>query len=140
LDYNDIGRERFVYWDEDNLSLSLFRYKPGKIRTDKATQFVLCFKESGSACFSTACVYEALGKILEDWKREKREFDFRYVVPVPSHLAHEVSASSKLICGFISKMFPWLQYPGELLFREEDMPAAHLAYPGQRPTATEQFQ
>jgi len=134
------GRERIDFWDEDNLSLSLFRYKPGELgQTDTATQFVLCFKESGSACLSTACiqVYEALGKFLEDWKRE---FGCRYVVPVPSHLAHEVSSSSKLMCGFIAKMFPWLRYPEELLFRKESVPAAHLAYPGQRPTATEHFQ
>lgn len=44
------------------------------------------------------------------------------------------------MCGFIAKMFPWLDYPQELLFRKETMNAAHLAYPGQRPTATEHFQ
>jgi hypothetical protein len=77
---------------------------------------------------------------LEDWKIEKREFGFQYAVPVPSHLAHEVSPSSKLMCGFISKMFPWLQYPEGLLFRKENVPAAHLAYPGQRLTAPEHFQ
>jgi hypothetical protein len=137
--YSDIGQERIDYWDPDNLSLSLFRYKPGKLgQTDKATQFVLCFKESGSACLSTACVqvYKALGKFSEDWKRE---FDCRYVVPVPSHLAHEVSPSSKLMCGFIAKMFPCLRYPEDLLFRKESVTAAHMAYHGQRPTATEHF-
>jgi hypothetical protein len=140
VDYSDIGRERIDFWDEDNLSLSLFRYKPGKLgQTDKATQFVLCFKESGSACLSTACVqvYEALGKFSEDWKCK---FGCRYVVPVPSHLAHKVSPSSKLICRFIAEMFPWLHYPEELLFRMETMKPAHLAYPGQRPTSTEHFQ
>lgn len=143
MDYSDIGRELFVHWDEDNLSLSLFRYKPVKLgQPDKATQFVLCFKESGSACLSTACVqvYEALGKILDAWKRENREFGLRYVVPVPSHLAGKVSLSSDLMYAFIAKMFPWLQYPKELLFRKEDVPAAHLAYHGQRLTAPEQFQ
>jgi predicted amidophosphoribosyltransferase len=140
MDYSNIGRERIDFWDEDNLSLSLFGYKSGKLgQTDKASQFVLCFKESGAACLSTACVqvYEALGKFSEDWKRK---FDCRYIVPVPSHLAHEVSPSSKLMCGFIAKMFPWLQYPEKLLFRKESVPAAHLAYPGQRPTSTEHFQ
>jgi hypothetical protein len=137
--YSDIGQERVDYWDEDNLSLSLFRYKPGKLgETDKATQFVLCFKESGSACLSTACVqvYEALGKFSDDWKRE---FGCRYVVPVPSHIARKVSPSSKLMCGFIAKMFPWLQYPEELLFRKETVTAAHMANPWQRLSVKEQF-
>lgn len=138
--YADIGRERIDYWDEDNLSLSLFRYKPGKTgQTDRATQFILCFKNSGSACLSTACVqvYEALGRFSEDWSAK---FGCRYIVPVPSHLAHEVSLSSELMCGFIAKMFPWLLYPKKLLFRKENVPAAHLAYSGHRLSPTEQFQ
>jgi hypothetical protein len=140
VDYSNIGRERIDSWDEDNLSLSLFRYKPGEIgRTDTATRFVLCFKESGSACFSTAVaqVFEAVGKFAEDWKRE---FGCRYIVPVPSHLAGHVSPSSRSMCRFVVRNFPWLQYPEELLFRKENVPAAHLAYPGQRPTATKHFQ
>jgi hypothetical protein len=140
VDYSNIGRRRIDSWDEDNLSLSLFRYEPGKLgRSDEPTQFILCFKDSGSACLSTACVqvYEALGKFAEDWRRE---FDCRYVVPVPSHLAHEVSPSSKLMCGFIVKTFPWLQYPERLLFRKDSVPAAHLAHPGQRPSVTKHFQ
>ncbi len=139
MDYSNIGRERRDYWDAYNLSLSLFRYKPVEIgQTDTATQFVLCFKESGSACLSSACVqvYEAIGKFSEEWRGE---LGCRYIVPVPSHLARKVSPSSKLMCGFIAKMFPWLQYREELLFPESDVPAAHLAYPGQRPTATEHF-
>jgi hypothetical protein len=138
--YNDIGRERIDFWDEANLSLSLFRYKPGKTgQADKATQFILCFKESSSACLSTAVVqaYEALGKFAEDWKRE---FGCRYIVPVPSHLAYTISASSKLMCLFIVRMFPWLQYPEDLLYRRESVTPAHLACPGQRPTSTEHFQ
>jgi hypothetical protein len=48
VDHSNIGRERIDSWDEDNLSLSLFQYKPGKIgQTDTATQFILCFKEFG---------------------------------------------------------------------------------------------
>jgi hypothetical protein len=138
--YSDIGRERIDFWDDDNFSLSLFRYNPGKPgESDKATQFILCFKNSGSSCLSTACVqvYEALGKFSEGWDAE---FGCRYIVPVPSHLAYEVSLSSELMCGFIAKMFPRLQYPKQLLFRKENVPAAHLAYPGQRPTSTEHFQ
>jgi predicted amidophosphoribosyltransferase len=140
LDYDNVCRKRIDFWDEDNRSLSLFRYEPGKLgRSDEATQFILCFKDSGSACLSTACtqVYEALGKFADDWRRE---FDCRYIVPVPSHLAREVSPSSKLMCGFIAKMFLWLQYPEELLFRKDSVPAAHLAYPGRRPSVTEHFQ
>ena len=138
--YGDIGRERIDYWDEDNLSLSLFWYRPVKSgQADKATQFILCFKESGEACLSSAPVqvYEALGSFAADWKRE---FGCRYIVPVPSHLACHISPSSKLVCRFIVRMFPWLQYPEELLFRRENVTPAHLAYPGQRPTSTEHFQ
>jgi hypothetical protein len=138
--YSDIGRERVDFWDDDNLSLSLFRYKPGKHgQTDKATQFILCFKESRSACLSTALmqVYEAMRKFSEDWRRE---LGCHYIVPVPSHLAQQIPPSSKLMCSFVARMFPWLQYPEELLFRRESVTPAHLSYPGQRPTSTEHFQ
>jgi predicted amidophosphoribosyltransferase len=140
VDYDNISRKRIDFWDEDNRSLSLFRYEPGKLgRSDEATQFILCFKDSGSACLSSACVqvYEALGKFSEDWRHQ---FDCRYIVPVPSHLAHEVSPSSMLMCNFIAKMFRWLQYPEGLLFRKKSVPAAHLADPGQRPGVTKHFQ
>lgn len=77
MDYSDIGQEGIDSWDEVNLSLSLFRYEPGKLgRTDKATQFILCFKEFGSDCFSDAVaqVFEAMERFAESWKRE---FDCR---------------------------------------------------------------
>jgi hypothetical protein len=138
--YDDIAQKRIDYWDEDNLSLSLFDYLPGRSgQTDEVTQFILRFKECDSACLPVALmqVHDALGKYLERWKRE---FDCRYVVCVPSHLAHEVSPSSKLMCRFIVQMFPWLKYPEQLLFRAESVTPAHLAYPGQRPTSTEHFQ
>lgn len=139
VDYSDIGRKRIDYWDEDNLSLSLFRYKPGKSgRTDEATQFILGFKASDSACLSVALmqVHGAVEQFSERWKCE---LGCRHIVPVPSHLAHEVSPSSKLACRFIAKMFPWLQYPEELLFRRESVTPAHL-YPGQRPTYMEHLE
>src|SRR5260370_21281499 len=78
-----------------------------------------------------------LGRFAEEWKRE---FGCRYIVPVLSQLACNFSPSSKLVCRFIVRMFPWLQYPEELLFRRENVTPAHLAYPGQRPTSTEHFQ
>ena len=140
MEFSHIGRQRIDFWDEDNLSLSLFRYRPGKSgQTDEATQFILRFKESDSACLPVALmqVYEALGRFSEDWKCE---LGCRYIVPVPSHLAHEVSPSSKLVCRFIAKMFPWLQYPEDLLFRKESVTPAHLAYLGRRPTSTEHFE
>jgi len=138
--YSNIGRKRIDFWDEDNLSLSLFRYKPGKSgQSDEATQLILGFKKSDPGCLSAALmqVNDAVEKFLEIWKREH---DCRHIVPVPSHIAHEVSPSSKLACRFISKMFPWLEYPEELLFRREGVIPAHLAYPEQRPTAMEHFE
>jgi predicted amidophosphoribosyltransferase len=137
--YSDIGRKRIDFWDEDNLSLSLFRYKPGKSGTDEVTQFILGFKALDSACLQAAAmqIYDAVGKFSEDWKREQ---DCRHIVPVPSHIAHKVSPSSKLVCHFIAKKFPWLQYPEELLFRRESVIPAHQAYPGQRPTSMEHFE
>jgi hypothetical protein len=138
--YDNLGRKRIDYWSEDNLSLSLFHYVPGRSgQTDEATQFILRFKECDSAFLPAALmqVHSALENHLENWKSE---FDCRYVVPVPSHRAHEVSPSSKLMCRFIVQSFPWLKYPEELLFRAESVTPAHLAYPGQRPTSTEHFQ
>lgn len=137
--YSDVGRKRIEFWDEDNLSLSLFRYRPVKYGlTDEATQLVLGFKNSDPACLSAAVmqIKDAFEKVSENWKNE---FGCRYIVPVPSHIAHEVSPSSKLACLFIAKMFPWLQYPEDLLFRRESVTPAHL-YPEQRPTLTEHFE
>jgi len=138
--YADIGRNRIDFWDEDNLSLSLFRYNPVTSGlSDDVTQFILGFKDSDSDCLGRATmeVYDAMAKFSEDWKCE---YDCRYIVPVPSHTAHEVSFSSKFVCQFIAKMFPWLQYREELLFRRESVTPSHLAYPEQRPTATEHFE
>jgi hypothetical protein len=138
--YDNIGRKRIDYWSEDNLSLSLFHYLPGKSgQTDEATRFILRFKECDSAILPVALmqVHSAVENHLERWKSE---FGCRYIVPVPSHLAHEVSPSSKLMCRFIVQTLPWLTYPEELLFRTESVTPAHLAYPGQRPTSTEHFQ
>lgn len=138
--YSNIGRRRIDFWDEDNLSLSLFRYRPGKSgQTDEATQFILRFKECDVDCLPVALmeVYDAVGKFSENWKHE---LGCRYIVPVPSHLAQKISPSSRLMCRFIAKMFPWLQYPEELLFRKETVEPAHLAHPWQRPTSTEHFE
>ncbi len=138
--YSDIGRKRIDFWDEDNLSLSLFRYKPGKSGlTDEATQLILGFKNSDPICLSAALmqVNDAVGKYSEIWKSE---LGCRHVIPVPSHMAHKVSPSSELACRFIAKMFPWLQYQQELLFRRESVIPAHPAYPGQRPTSPAHFQ
>jgi hypothetical protein len=138
--YGDICRNRIDFWDEDNLSLSLFRYKPvGSGLSDEATQFILGFKAGDGAClqYGVKQVCDALRKVSEDWKRD---YDCRYVIPVPSHVAHEVSLSSRVVCSVINEMFPWLQYPEELLFRKKGVTPAHLAYPEQRPTAAEHFE
>jgi predicted amidophosphoribosyltransferase len=138
--FSGIGRKRIDFWDEDNLSLSLFRYKPGKSgQTDDVTQFILGFKNGDPECFKEAMiqVYNAVGKFEEDWKSER---GCRYIVPVPSHVAHQVSESSHMLCKVLDSMFPWLQYPEGLLFRKESVVAAHQAYPGQRPTSTKHFE
>lgn len=138
--FSDIGRKRIDYWDEDNLSLSLFRYKPGKSgQTDEVTQFILGFKEGDPECFKEAMiqVYDAVGKFSEDWKCERH---CRCIVPVPGHIAHRVSESSHALCQILASMFPWLQYREKLLFRKESVIAAHQAYPGQRRTSTEHFE
>lgn len=138
--YSDIGRRRIDYWDEDNLLLSLFRYKPGKSgQTDQATQLILGFKNSDPVCLSAALrqVKDAVERFAEIWQCE---LGCCHIVPVPSHIAHEVSPSLKLACRFIAKMSPWLQYPEELLFRRESVIPTHLAFPGQRPIYMEHLE
>ena len=138
--YNNLSRNRIDFWDEDNLSLSLFRYKPGKSgQTDEVTRFILGFKEFDPACFQAALMHilDALRKFSEDWKRE---LDCRYILPVPSHVAHQVSKSSIAMCRYIASMFPSLQYPERLLFRGATVVASHQAYPWQRPTSTEHYE
>jgi len=134
---NGFDRERIDFWDEDNLSLSLFPYKPsGSGQSDEVTQLVLGFKNFDPGSFSTMCVEvcDAIGKRVEDWRHG---FACRYVVPVPSHSAHGVSKSSVGICRLIAEVFPWLHYPEELLFRKHSIRPAHMALPGQRPTPQE---
>jgi hypothetical protein len=80
--YSDIGRKRIDFWDEDNLSLSLFRYKPGKSGlTDEVTQFILGFKASDPAClpFALMQVQGAVENFSESWKCE---LGCRHIVPV----------------------------------------------------------
>ncbi|MGA9527241.1 MAG: hypothetical protein WBS24_03910 [Terriglobales bacterium] len=134
--YSNISRERVDFWDADNLSLSLFRYKPVRSALpDTATQFILGFKNVDSDCLKASWmqVHDAMKKYSEDWKRD---YGCRYILPVPSHTAYQISPSSDSVCRFIAKMFPWLQYPERLLFRRESVVPAHL-YPAQRPTVTE---
>jgi predicted amidophosphoribosyltransferase len=136
---SSICRRRVDFWDEDNLSLSLFAYKPsGSGKPDEAAELIRGFKAGDPEFFKTAMiqVYEAVGKFCEGWKREH---NCRYVVPVPSHAAQKVSESSKDMCYFISKMFE-LEYLEGFLFREVSVIPAHLAYPGQRPTSMEHFE
>jgi predicted amidophosphoribosyltransferase len=137
--YSDISRERVDFWDADNTSLSLFRYKPVRSRIpDTVTQFILGFKDFDSECLKAAWmqVYDAMEKVSKDWKRD---YDCRHILPVPSHTAYQISPSSNSVCQFIAKMFPWLQYPEGLLFRRESVIPAHL-YPEQRPSAKEHFE
>jgi len=138
--YEDIGELRNVRWNEDNLSLSLFCYKPGRSgQTDRATQFILDFKNFSPNCLSTALrqVHHVLQEYVEQWRRD---FDCRYVIPVPGHAAGDVPRSSQLVCDFLSSVFPWLQYPERLLFRQTSVPPAHMARPWERPTAQEHFE
>lgn len=138
--YSDIRRDRIDCWDADNLSLSLFRYKPGESGlSDKVTQFILQCKNSDSGCLQAATVqvYDAIREVSEDWKGE---YDCRYIVPAPSHIAHKVSYSSRFVCHFVAKMLPWLRYPEELLFRKKNTMPAHLAYYRERPSPSEHFE
>lgn len=139
--YDEIGSRRLDSWDEDNLSLALLRYKPSNSdATDQASQFILGFKNFDLSCVQVAMmqVYDAVRRFSEDWRRD---FGCRYIVPVPSHAALQVAQPSKMVCHFIASMFPWLQYPEQLLFRKRSVLAAHMArFSGERPTANEHFE
>jgi hypothetical protein len=149
LPWINIRQKRKVCWDEANRSLSLFVYRAVRSRqADEVTKFIHAFKASDPEAFKAAIVevYDAAGESIEEWKRECNEeqkqennYNCRYVVPVPSHSAHQISESSRRMCDFIATIFH-LEYPETLLFRKETITPAHLAYPGQRPTSTEHFQ
>jgi predicted amidophosphoribosyltransferase len=129
------ARERVGDWDEDNLSFSLFPYRPGG--NHAATQFILGFKNSDPACVATALLqaYEALRDPVERWKEE---FNCRYIVPVPGHLAHTISPSSAAMCSYLAGVFN-LEYSEKLLFRKESTPPLHMARPWERLTPLEHF-
>jgi predicted amidophosphoribosyltransferase len=74
------------------------------------------------------------GEYIEEWKQE---YNCRYVVPVPSSRAHEISAFSKDMCSFIASTFH-LEYPEGLLFRERSVPPSHMATYWQRLSVKEQ--
>jgi hypothetical protein len=121
----------------------LFEYKPRRTeQTDEVTQFILSFKafdqDRDSADLQAAIlqVHDAIEKFAE---RLDIEFGCRFIVPVPSHVAYQISASSRSLCFFIARMFPWLQYPEDLLFRRVSVVAAHQARAGQRPTSMDHF-
>jgi predicted amidophosphoribosyltransferase len=131
--WGDIGEERNDYWDEDNLSLSLFVYKS---RADtRANRFILRFKEYDIECVSDAVdqLRDALKRHIDDWNKE-----CRYIVPVPSHEANIVSRSSVYVCLCIAGT-SHLEYPERLLFRRTTV-LSHLNGSRQRPTVQEHFE
>ncbi len=138
LPWINIRGKRDVCWDSVNLSLSLFVYKTvGSGHSDEVSNFIHAFKASkDTECFKTAMVevYDAAGEFIEEWKRE---FDCRYVVPVPSSRAHEISGYSKDMCSFIESTFH-LEYREGLLFRERSVPPSHMANYWQRLSVKEQ--
>lgn len=123
---------RIDFWDEDNQSLSLFAYKPVRSRQyDEARELILGFKNSDpeylSAAVEQVCyAFQAFG---ERWRCD---LNCRYIVPVPSHTASQVSESSELVCTVLSGVFPWLQYPKGLLFRRMSVQPAHMIQPWER--------
>jgi hypothetical protein len=131
LPWISIRQKRKVCWDEANRSLSLFVYRAVRSRqADEVTKFIHAFKSSDHEAFKAAIVevHDAAARLIEKWKEE---YHCRYVVPVPSHSAHQISDSPRRMCDFIATMFH-LEYPETLLFRKETITPAHLAYPGQR--------
>ena len=127
LPWINIRENRSVCWSWDNLSLSLFVYKTvGSGQADEITKFIIAFKSSDDdECLKAAMVeiYEAAGEYTKGWKQE---YNCRYVVPVPSSRAHEISRYSKAVCGFIARIFH-LQYREGLLFREWTVHSSHVA-------------
>jgi len=137
---HDSPCKRIDFWDEDNLSLSLFPYRPVcRGRNDEATRLVLGFKNFEHEYLDEAVrhAHDAFRKFAERWTGD---FGCRYIVPVPRHTANQVSLSSKVLCGVLSDMFPWLEYRERLLFRRTSVPQAHMARPWKRPTPTEHFE
>lgn len=138
LPWSKIRGKRNICWSWDNLSLSLFVYKTaGSVQADEVTQFIHAFKASKDhECFKAAIVevYGAAGESVEEWKRE---YNCRYVVPVPSSRAHEIAAFSADMCSFIASTFH-LEYPERLLFRERSVPPSHMANYWQRLSVKEQ--
>jgi hypothetical protein len=135
--WKDLRQRRVDLWDEANLSLSLFTYRPrSSQRADEVTEFILGFKAydpehfspHDSECFKASIVEvcDAFKKCEDDWKR-----DCRFVIPVPRHVARQVSPSSRDMCRCIAAVFR-LEYPEELLFRNESVEAAHMARPWER--------
>jgi predicted amidophosphoribosyltransferase len=139
LPWINIREKRDVCWSWDNLSLSIFVNKTvGSGQADEITKFIRAFKASDDdECLKTAIVelYKAAGEYIEEWKRQ---YNCRYVVPVPSSRAHEISRYSKAMCGFIARMFH-LEYREGLLFRERTVPSSHMAAYWQRLSVKEQF-
>jgi predicted amidophosphoribosyltransferase len=140
LPWLNIRGKRDVCWSWDNLSLSLFVYRTvGSGQADEITQFILAFKAShDDECLKAAMleIYEVASEYIEDWKQQ---YDCRYVVPVPSSRALEVSPYSRLMCSFIATNFH-LEYPEKLLFRECSVSPSHMAsYWRPRLTVKEQF-
>lgn len=66
--WNDIRWETDDFWDEDNLSLSLFVYRAGESETDFASLFVREFKSFNEDCIKEAVahVFDALEKHAEN--------------------------------------------------------------------------
>lgn len=131
--------QRIDFWDEDNRSLSLFRYKPGAAgESDPVTQFILGSKDPDSIYHTTATeeVFDALSKFLDQWKND---FDCRYFLPVPSHTAYNVPPASKKLCRFMARAFE-LQYPEDLLYRAISVPPAHMARSWERLTPPQHFE
>jgi predicted amidophosphoribosyltransferase len=140
LPWINIREKRSVCWSWENESLSLFVYRTvGSGQADEVTRFIHAFKASRDhECFKAAIVevYDAARESIEEWKTDEK-INCRYVVPVPSSRAREISGYSKDMCKFIASTFH-LEYR-EALFRERTVPSSHMATYGEGLSVRDQF-
>ncbi|SRR5579871_2115421 len=139
ITYEELESKRIDFWDEDNISLSLFPYKP--IRSayeDAPSHFLRSFKRSDQDAvpMAGAHVCQSLVPFVDEWRER---FNIKIIVPVPSHTAYRVAPSSKDICRLVARVFK-LSYSENLLFRTETVIPAHMSYFGRRLSMPEHFQ
>lgn len=135
---NELKQKRLNFWDEDNLSFSLFPYKPTRGgEADEVSQFILGFKHLDTPNLSEAVyqICDALQRYVAIWKLD---FNLQYVLPTPGHRAGHIPESSQLLCRILATQFEFI-YRDDILYRKESIRPSHMTHPRQRPTASEHF-